>query len=361
MIKDEHLFSLATSQARFAAWWRGGLLDRPPVNFWLESQRPVGGPVPRHASLRERWLDVGFQVESAFANLSARPWMGDSVPSWMPNVGPDLTSTPFGAQLEFGEHTSWCQHTIAETSGWEAFLGTEPDFSNPYWKAIDAMIERAAERFGDRFYVAMPDLHGSFDILAGLRGPEDLCLDIVDAPDLVFQASLHAARAYAEAFRRFHKRLTELGQPGTTWTPYLHPGPAYVPSCDFWCLVSREIGERMIRPSIEIEMAQMERSIFHLDGPQALQHLDTVLALPGLNALQWVFGAGHGPASRWIDVFRRSLDAGKPIQVLAETVEDALTVLKAVGPKGVWITLCCGLPDPKAGAAFLDQVKSLSS
>jgi len=118
-----------------------------------------------------------------------------------------------------------------------------------------------------------------------LRGPEDVCLDLVDAPDLVFQASLHASRAYVEGYRRLYQRLTALGQPSTTWCSYLHNGPAYIPSCDFWCLVSKEIGQEIIRPSIVMEMAPLERTIFHLDGPQALQHLDTMLALPNLHAV----------------------------------------------------------------------------
>jgi hypothetical protein len=315
----------------------------------------------RHASLRERWLDVEFQVESALARWEANPPMGDNVPSFMPNVGPDLTSTLFGAELEFGEDTSWCQHTVPDPAGWERMIASPPDFANPYWTAIEAMITRAAERFAGRSYIAMPDLHGSFDLLAGLRGPEDLCLDLVDEPELVRRASLHAARAYGEAFGRLHRQLTALGQPGTTWTPYLHPGPAYVPSCDFLCLVSRGIAGEFIRPTIELEMAPLERSIFHLDGPQALHHLDLVLELPRLDAVQWVFGAGHGPAARWLDVYRRCLRAGKAVQVLADDGDDALAVLRELGPDGVWLAVCSPFKSIALAAEFLDAVGRLSN
>jgi len=65
------------------------------------------------------------------------------------------------------------------------------------------MITLAAERFAGRYYVAMPDLHGSFDMLAGLRGPENLCLDLVDDPELVRRASMHAVRAYVEVTAGF--------------------------------------------------------------------------------------------------------------------------------------------------------------
>lgn len=356
-----HYFTYAAASARYEAWWQGGRLDRPPVTLWVENKGSLRAPRSNHATLRERWLDVGFQVESALASLESNPCLADSVPCWMPNVGPDLTSTLFGAELVFGEDTSWCQHTLHDTADLERFLATPPNFDNLYWQTIEAMITLAADRFAGRYYVSMPDLHGSFDMLAGLRGPENLCLDIFDEPDLVRRASLHAARAYVEAYRRLYQRLTALGQPSTTWCSYLHDGTAYVPSCDFWCLVSREVGENLIQPSIEVEMAPLERTIFHLDGPQALQHLDTMLRLPGLNAVQWVYGAGHGNATRWMDVYRRCREAGKAVQILAEDGTDALNVLRELGPDGLWLTVCSPFRNADRAVEFLDTVHQLSA
>jgi hypothetical protein len=306
-------------------------------------------------------MDVEFQVESGLAGLESSPCLGDSVPSWLPNVGPDLTSTLFNAELIFGENTSWCQHNVHETADWERFIDTPPNFDNLYWKTIEDMITLAAERFAGRYYVAMPDLHGSYDMLAGLRGPENLCLDIMDDPELVRRAGLHATRAYVEGYRRLYQRLTALGQPSTTWCSYLHSDTAYVPSCDFWCLVSKEIGEDLIRPTIEQEMAPLDRTIFHLDGPQALHHLDLMLRLPRLNAVQWVYGAGHGRALDWLHVYRRCLAAGKAVQIIAEDANDALGVLRELGPAGLWLTVCTPFPNIDRATEFIDTVHALST
>lgn len=107
-------------------------------------------------------------------------------------------------------------------------------------------------------------------------------------------------------------------------------------------------------------MAPLERSIFHLDGPQALHHLDLMLSLPGLNAVQWVFGSGHGPAAKWIDVYRRCLAAGKALQILADDPADALTVLRALGPDGLWLTICTPFANTDEATDFLDTVHRLS-
>lgn len=279
----------------------------------------------------------------------------------MPNVGPDLTSTLFGVELEFGENTSWCQTTIQEPEDWARFIETQPDFDNLYWRTIETMIDRAAERFTDGYYIAMPDLHGSFDILSGLREAEDLCLDLIDDPEPVRLASLHASRAYVSAYERFDAHLSSLGQPRTTWSTYLHDGPAYVPSCDFWCLVSSQIARDIVIPTLEVEVTPYERTLFHLDGPQALHHLDLVLQLPGLNAVQWVFGAGRGRASDWLDVYRQCREAGKSVQILAQDAEDALHVLRELEPDGIWITVCNPLPSADQAIQFLDTVNQLTA
>jgi len=79
--------------------------------------------------------------------------------------------------------------------------------------------------------------------------------------------------------------------------------------------------EKFFLWEIEEEIEWLDRSIYHLDGPGALQHLDALLEIPKLGAIQWVWGEGHGPASRWMDVYKRVIAAGK----------------------GVWIT--CGLDE----------------
>jgi len=324
---------------RFEAWWHGEIIDRPPVSLAVKPARPFRGPESRHATLRERWLDAEFQVDSAIAWIERLDFAGDSFPIFCPNVGPEITATLFGCELEFGEHTSWSHPVIKEPEDWERLVATPPNFDNIYWKTVERMTELATERCGGRYVVGMTDLHGNYDILAGLRDPEMLCLDLLDCPDLVRRAGHHVSEGFVEAFRRAYRQVSAAGHPATCWTPFLHRGPAYIPSCDFWCMVSADMAREFILPDILLEMQPLERSIFHLDGPQALKHLDLLLEIPQLGAVQWVYGAGQGPAARWIDVYRRILKAGKSVQVFAQSLEDARTVLDAVGPRGVWLAI----------------------
>jgi hypothetical protein len=120
------------------------------------------------------------------------------------------------------------------------------------------------------------------------------------------------------------------------------------------------MAEELIDSTILTEMASLERSIFHLDGPDALQHLPWLLSLPQLNAVQWVFGAGNGPAARWLDVYRRCLDAGKSVQVMAESPQDAIDVARALGHRGVWLRLDHEFATRAEGERFLSDIARMS-
>ncbi|MCS6829450.1 MAG: hypothetical protein RMM08_10770 [Armatimonadota bacterium] len=342
---------------RFEAWWQGEIVDRPPVTLHVTPARPYQGPVKEHSSLRERWMDVEYVVDSTIAWMQCQHYAGDSFPIFWPNLGPEITATLFGCELEFSENTSWSKPVVHEADDWYRVLQMEPDFGNPYWQTIERLTDYAIERCEGRYIVGITDLHGNYDILAALRDPQALCVDMMDCPELVMQAGRHVTKAFVQSFERSYARISAAGFGCTTWCNAYHEGRFYVPSCDFWIMVSPEMAREMVLPDILYEMEPLERSIFHLDGVGALKHLDLLLDIPNLHAVQWVYGAGQGPASRWIEVYRRCLQAGKSVQVLAEDAQDALTVLEAVGAKGVWLSVGEAFGSVDEAQAFLREVE----
>lgn len=351
---------------RFEGWWLMEEQDRPLLNFWIDEPNP-NRPRPailsrKHASLRERWMDVEWSVISKEDSILHRPWLAESLPWLMPNVGPDLTATLYGVDLEFEKTTSFAKPLIRDIEDWKLFLSRKPDFDNIYWKTIESMTKLAFERAKGKYLVGMPDIHNSYDILVGLRSPENLCIDMLDEPEIINQAASKVVVGYREAFRRAHQWLVDAGQPAITWTDFLHDGPAYVTSCDFWCLVSDQLAREMILPRLLEEMQDMERTIFHLDGPRALRHLDILLDhMPKLNAVQWIYGAGQGNAQRWLHVYKKCLAAGRSIQVLCEDAEDALCATEALGSRGVWLSLMKGFHDKDEANRFIERIKDAAA
>ena len=92
-----------------------------------------------------------------------------------------------------------------------------------------------------------------------------------------------------------------------------------------------------------------------MDGPGALQHLESLLSIKELKAVQWVYGAGHGRASDWMHVYKRCQAAGKGIQV-GLAVEELDYFMENLKPEGMWISLS-GVQDREHAEALLRKVE----
>ena len=104
------------------------------------------------------------------------------------------------------------------------------------------------------------------------------------------------------------------------WLPmYCSDGRYYIPSCDFSIMVSTEMFREFFLPELLAEIAWLDRTVYHLDGPGALRHLDTLLDIGQLDAIQFVYGDGAKPASRWMHVFKRIQAGGKNLHITIET------------------------------------------
>jgi len=319
---------------RLEAWWDGGIIDRPPVTIHVRPERQAELPEKTHPTLRDRWFDFEHRLDRFEASLEAAVFLAESFPRFEPGLGPEQCATVFGCELAFSETTSW---SVPIAGSCREILEIEPNLDNVYWNNLRASTERSIDRGRGRWITALPDLHTNGDLPAALRDPQGLCLDLADDAESVRAACDYVTEAaFALMYDDLWRRIEAAGQPATTWAPFLHAGRAYVTSCDFICMISPEMFRRTILPSIVWEMRFLERNFFHLDGPGALRHLDDLLALRELDGLQWVYGAGNGPARNWIDLYRRVQAAGKSIQLLCDDLDDARAVAEHLRPEGVW-------------------------
>ena len=324
---------------RFRAWWACAAQDRPVVTLEVKPSRPARERPSTHMTWRARWLDVEWNVENALARLEARDYPGDSFPRYASPFGPEIAAALFGCDLDFGEDAATPRPSVRDPSGWEKIAEAKTDFDNPSWVALEKMTRLAVERAEGRCVVSLANLHGNYDLLAALREPRDLCADMLDCPELVRKAGRRVSAGFVEALQRHWAIVRAAGKGCTTWQPFHHEGLAYVASSDFWGLISPALARDLVLPDLLAEIAPLERCLFHLDGPGAFPRLDLLLGLREIQAVQWAYGAGQGPAARWIEVYRRCLAAGKAVQVLAEDPADALETLRVLGPEGVWLVV----------------------
>jgi hypothetical protein len=103
---------------------------------------------------------------------------------------------------------------------------------------------------------------------------------------------------------------------------------------DFSCMVSPAMYREFFLDTITAECAHLDDLCYHLDGPDALGHLDALLEIDTLNAVQWVPGAGREDNRRWLPVLRKILEAGKGA-ILYAGCDEALALIEELPHEGL--------------------------
>ena len=345
-----------TTKKRYDAFWERDIIDRPPVNLPLLVEWPTAVPHRNYRSEWDRWTDVDFRAEQAAISLRNTEFYGDALPVAWPNMGPEIFSAWCGCPYHFGETTAWSEPCIID---WDEDADRAVfDPEHPLFKLTVRFTERLIELGRGNFIVGLTDFHPGGDHLAALRDPQNLAIDMVENVGHIKKLLDRSATEYFQAYDLFYRMLRKEEMPITSWTPLIHDGRYYIPSNDFSCMISTSMFEDVFLPGILDECAFYERSIYHLDGPGALRHLDTILSIADLDAVQWVPGAGNESFPRWVKVYQRIQRAGKGIQLFGLDVSDLPLLFESLKPNGIWISHISGVRDRETVDEVLRRVSA---
>lgn len=339
---------------RYESYWNRDNEDRPIVNMTTKAGRIPVELDDAHPTYRDAWLDTEYVIKKARQAIESTVYLGEGYPALNPNLGPDLVGALCGCELEFGEITSWAKPCIEE---YEDFGEIKFDQNNPYWQKICEITKAALDDSKGDYIVGITDLHPGADAVVALRGAENAAFDIYDYPDEFKKVVWDILPVFKEMTSRLHTMISEKQKFSSCWMGIIHPTELWYPtSCDFSCMISPDNYEEFILPELIEELKWLPNSVYHLDGPDALRHLDTILSIKELKGVQWVYGAGQPSARHWIDVLKKIQDAGKCVQVGCEP-EDLLPLCEALDPRG--IHLRCGVPDKESGEHLLREMERI--
>lgn len=345
-----------STRNRIEAFWNCEVLDRPVTTFF--TPKPVSDQIPypasHHIDPADRWMDAQYQAELAFASISNQEFLGDTLPVAFPNLGPEILSVLYGCPVHFGDFgTSWTDPILHD---WSDAEHLQLDWDSPYLHKLHEMTDALLDISRGKFIVGMTDWHPGADCIAAFRDPQNLALDMITNREDIEHLLERVSSDYFRIYDIFYHKLRSAGMPITSWTPLLCEGRYYIPSNDFSIMVSKNMYDEVFLPGIVAECKFLDRSIYHLDGPGALRHLDSILAIPELNALQWVFGAGNEGFHKWIKVYQKAQAARKGIQVICNATELPL-IMETLSPLGMFLQIE-GVENREMGLNILETLKS---
>jgi len=333
--------------ARIRAWYGQQVLDRPPVRFHhhnveYERHRVAQGP---WQTPEERWLDVEFQVNTFLQSLEGTAFLGETFPVFWPNLSAVVYNLFLGQPAGFDALTAWTQPCVDDI---EHPPDLKVQWTNRYFRTVEALTRRALECGDGRFLVGFTDMYAGMDCTLGLRGMERLCLDLVTHPEAVKRLINAAFAEYPRVYRHFDRTLKAHGQLSVTWMNLPSFETFNVLACDFGTCISRAHFDEFCMPILRQEAELFVHNVFHVDGPGVAKHIDSILTMPNLVAIQWVQGYGlDKPIMQWVPLIRRIQDAGKSVIVDLQ-LDELDEFIQHVDPAGILLWVSAKPPDQPA-------------
>lgn len=164
-------------------------------------------------------------------------------------------------------------------------------------------------------------------------------IDLIDKPEVVKLGMTRLKELWLQSFSEIQTLIRESGNSGGIgWAGIWAPGSTFPLQEDVAYNLSPDMFRRFCLPHIHDQIAAMEYPFFHLDGVGMIPHLDMLLGISKLKAIQWVPGPGEERLDRWYDLVRRILSAGKSVQVYAQA-EEVDSLVSNVGSRGLLVIL----------------------
>ena len=344
---------------RIEAWWQWEVTDRPPLLVTAPKNRPRTSsppePAPEDPAAIERgFTDPGLVVPRLRAQLGGRHHLGEAFPVMYPVATRmvAILGNYLGCPMRFvNDFTSWSSPVLHD---WESRPAYSCDLTNRYWKISEELLTAAVDQ-SDGYFLGGPDLNGPTEILSRLRSPERLATDFYDHADRIKPALAEINQAWYGYWSECTKITQRLGG-YFYWMGIWSDRPSIDLQSDFCCMMSGDMFDDYFLPFLAEQTEMVERTIYHLDGPGAIRHLNSLLDLPHLDGIQWVPGAGEKPMAEWIPLLKRIKDAGKLVFGSCEPAEVPVLV-RELGPDGLLLSTSCGSESEAQG--LLDSLKNL--
>jgi len=337
------------ARQRLLAYWQNEIIDRPCISVTapLKPARPLAPP----ADDKEKWSDPEYVAQSYDVSHEATYFGGEALPGTSLMVG---YCFGYNAPLHYSEQTVWQDPIIDD---WDNLPSLDLDEAEYSWRQVQAVVKRCSEVSAGKWMTGFPNIHQPNDHLPLLRGTQRFLMDLIERPDDVKRA----LRQLLDNWYVVYERLADLSpqQEGSSgWLSLWCPGRRSVTmQSDVSCMLSPAMFEEFVAPELEEVSEWLDACTYHLDGPGAFQHVDRLLQIKRLHAIQWSPGSGETQGIYWLDLYKRIQAGGKGVVIYLpyEEVEQAVRELK---PEGLFIMT--GAPSVDAAEALLERAVEIT-
>jgi len=325
------------TKKHYTDWWNGkGIV----LTMW-EHLYKEGAPYedilapPVHKDMNQFWFDPQWRAEYLHYTMSRNSYLADILPVANTQLGPGSLASVLGAELEGREDTIW----IREKEGFDGQIIF--DESNKWWQLHKDLLSACKEKSHGNYMVGCPDLVEGLDVLASLKGSDNVLMDLIMDPDNTLQQLQEINDVYFNVFNEIYDIINVNGEMAFCYFSLWAPGKVSKLQVDLSIMISEEDFRTFCLPFLREQTEKIDYTLYHLDGVDAIRHLDAVLELKKLNAVQWTPGYGQpqGGNAQWYGLYKKILSEGKSVMANWVTLDELEPLIDNVGNQGLHINV----------------------
>lgn len=280
-------------------------------------------------------------------------YLWGAMPCLFPYFGTAGIAEYAGSEPEYAPTTAWFHPCLSEPDADEISYKCPEAFERQK-SAISRMLELSK---GD-YAVTVTDNCGIADALAAMRGPDNFMMDMITDEDFIHKAIQKLIEIYKVTQQQFFDLVEENNEGSIhSWMHLWAPKRCAQMQCDSSVMISPDMYKKFIVPELEELTSFLDYPVYHLDGQEQIRHLDILLSLDKLRAIQWTPVAGQPKTSAFVEVLKKIQKAGKNL-VLTPGVDEIETLLDNLSSRGLHMVI--NAKDKEEADYVIDTIKKHS-
>ncbi len=264
-------------------------------------------------------------------------YFGEAFPCLFPYFGTAGIAEYTGCNPNYTPRTVWFDHWMADADEPDAELikFSHPESFEKQKAAIRALLALSK----DEYAVSVTDNAGVLDALAEIRGTENLMMDMLTDPEFVEEGLRRLLPIYKQTQEEFFSLVKNNNEGSVlSWMQLWAPKRMAQMQCDLCVMLSNEMFNQFAMPELEELCEFLDYPVYHFDGQEQIRHLDSLLSLNKLRAIQWTHVEGQPLTSNFIPVLQKIQKAGKNL-ILFPAAHEVEVLLDNLSSRGLHLVI----------------------
>ncbi len=344
------------AKKRIEAFWQGEIIDRCCISIktpkLAQMPRPKFQPKTYEDNVKY-WTDPEIIIERERLRMENTYYAGEAFPAIFVNLGAGGHAGFFkGEKHQFGESV-WFFPGISDPRE------VEFDENSFLFKKTVELAKAFAEDSKGDYMVSMPDSTGNADALSHLLGPDELLPLMLEDEEGVHEALDKIQLSYERVMRDVYAAVKDVNEGGSVvdWLDIWMPGFGAQMQSDMSVMISNPMFKEFIMPELTAQCKFLDYPLYHFDGTEQIRHLDDILSIPELRAIQWTQVTGQKPCTEYFDELRKIQTAGKKLIIIVNP-DQIEPIMENLSSKGLYLKIYGW--DPEASDEIIKKVAKLT-